>query len=385
MRQARGGRSAYAARMTYACRLCAAALALTAMPAMTLGSSTLAVAAAPTAAPVAASRVPLAVLGDSDSHAYQDSLNFPAHSGDRGGAWRPTSWQWTELLARWRGHQLDLGDWGRWGASGWRQRLLTTLGQTPRTPRKLDHGYNFAIGGRGCDSLLGPPERQALHLRDLIESAPQAWAGGLVVVRIGGLDLGNVQWLDAAARDPQAAEVVATLTRCQQALTRTVAMLQRAQPELRMVLVGALNEADDADQWGRWRSGPQMAHIRQALDAFDGHLRMLAEADPARRLFFDNRAWFARNWGGRDAAGQPAYRTLNLPGLSVAPDSGDDPGHVLMQDRHFGTAANALWAQALVQQVSAQWPDMGLAPIGEAELGPLWLSLRNAAPVLAVR
>lgn len=41
------------------------------------------------------STVALAVLGDSDSHSYQDSLSFPPGSADRGGAYRARTFQWT--------------------------------------------------------------------------------------------------------------------------------------------------------------------------------------------------------------------------------------------------------------------------------------------------
>jgi len=51
--------------------------------------------------------IALAVLGDSGSHSYQDSLSFPPGSADRGGAFRARTFQWTEVLARLRAADQD--------------------------------------------------------------------------------------------------------------------------------------------------------------------------------------------------------------------------------------------------------------------------------------
>lgn len=356
--------------MNTVCRLCATALTLT-----LVGDGS----AGPDAAPGA--RVPLAVLGDSDSHSYQDTLSFAQGSEERGGKWRATSWQWSELLARWRGDQLDFGTWDAWGQSGWRHRALTWLGQAPRTPRKMDFQYNFAISGQGCDHLL----EQATYLRDLIEAHPAHWENGLVVMRIGGIALNNPLWLEAAANNPRARAVVDHVSLCQSAHTRAVALLQRAQPSLRLVLVGPLNDAHDPLNRTQWRTESGLANIEQALAPFDQHLKLLESQDPVHRLYFDNRAWFARQWVGQSDHGLPTYRTLQLGPLTLKPDFGDAPSHLQLGDRHFGTAANALWAQALVQALQARWPDLNLAPIGAAELDPLWASLSSAASAPAGR
>ena len=63
--------------------------------------------------PADAAAVAMAVIGDSDSHSYQDVYTFPIESRMRGGAYRKGSLQWTEVLDRLRGHDLDLGDRGR--------------------------------------------------------------------------------------------------------------------------------------------------------------------------------------------------------------------------------------------------------------------------------
>jgi hypothetical protein len=73
----------------------------------------------PPAAVAAGSAVPsgsirFAVLGDSDSQSFHDSLTL-ADPSLRGGPYRATTWQWTEVLARLRGDQIDSGEWGAWG------------------------------------------------------------------------------------------------------------------------------------------------------------------------------------------------------------------------------------------------------------------------------
>ncbi|AOO82264.1 hypothetical protein [Bosea vaviloviae] len=89
--------------------------------------------------------IALAVLGDSSSHSYQDNLSFPPGSADRGGAFRARTFQWTEVLARLRGNELNPGPWVRWGQPGRVAWLRGAIGlHAGRTPRKEDYLYNFA-------------------------------------------------------------------------------------------------------------------------------------------------------------------------------------------------------------------------------------------------
>src|SRR3954468_5096731 len=58
---------------------------------------------------------PVAVLGDSDSHSYQDRISFRRGNGERGAEYREITLQWTEVLARLHGDALDFGAWGTYG------------------------------------------------------------------------------------------------------------------------------------------------------------------------------------------------------------------------------------------------------------------------------
>src|SRR5690349_12364250 len=61
--------------------------------------------------PTSGRAIPIAVLGDSNSQSYHDDTWFPPH--ERGGPLRASTFQWTEVLARLRGSELDMGPWVR--------------------------------------------------------------------------------------------------------------------------------------------------------------------------------------------------------------------------------------------------------------------------------
>ena len=56
--------------------------------------------------------VSLAVLGDSDSHAYHDSVFFPPGSVKRGGEYRPTTWQQAGAVFADGPGTVALAQWG---------------------------------------------------------------------------------------------------------------------------------------------------------------------------------------------------------------------------------------------------------------------------------
>ena len=93
-----------------------------------------------------AGTVPLAALGDSDTHSYQDRVSFPAGSFKRGGAFRATTFQWIEVLARLRGSELDPGPWGVWGTRGRIATLQEWFGWEGRAPRKEDYRIMKSFG-----------------------------------------------------------------------------------------------------------------------------------------------------------------------------------------------------------------------------------------------
>lgn len=311
-------------------------------------------------------RVSLAVLGDSDSHAYHDSVFFPAGSAKRGGAYRSTTWQWTELLQRLRGRQLNQGVWGFHGTRGAVARANRWLGREGRSPPKQDYRYNFALSGAECSDLLEGYSQQTRALLSLMDQEPARWRKGVVLIRIGVNSFGGAQDLERLAHDPRAAAVQEKIAGCVRAIRGSVALLRGHHPRVRIVLVGIFNNAHWPNYLDRWHDPTQLANIEQGLDAFDHALARMARADPGI-AFFDDRAWFAARWGSRDGQGLPAYRELVLGTLRVRNAAGDAPEHAVLADGHAGSAWNAEWARALVELMNARFR-LAITPIGRAEI-----------------
>ena len=299
-------------------------------------------------------RIPMAVLGDSDSHGYRDSTGFPLNSELRGGAFRQGTLQWTEVLADLRPSHVDLGARGRWGSRRWQAPLQRLLGLPYRLPRKEDHRYNFAWAGAQCQDLTTGEYRQAERLLHEMDRAPARWRAGVVVVRIGINTIGMADSLAALARDAAAPEVVAKIDQCATHVRTAVEQIARRHPATRWILVGILDNADWPPYFGRWQSGDEIRHIERGLDRYDRALQQLAAADPGRRVFVDDRAWFVSRWGARGPDGRPAYHPVVLAdGTQVQHAQGNHPRHSVLQDGHAGLVWNALWAQSLVALMDA--------------------------------
>lgn len=310
-------------------------------------------------------RVPLAVIGDSDSHSYQDRLSFPEGTAKRGGRYRRTTLQWDEVLARLRGRRFDLGAWGEYGTAARVAGLGHRLGLHLRAPRKQDYRNNFAVSGQGCDGLMAG-YRQVPALIAQMDEDPAAWRDGVVVIRIGVNDFGMAGQLDALARDPAAPQAQEPIAACVRAIGASVAAIHARHPATRIVLVGIFDNAHWPRYLDRWRSPRQLADIERGLDAFDHALLRMAQADP-RVAFFDDRAWFAARWGGRGPDGRPAYRPVTLGGLRIENREGDAPDNAVLADGHAGLVWNALWAQSLVVLLNARF-GLGIVPIREEEI-----------------
>lgn len=313
---------------------------------------------------------PLAVLGDSDSHSYQDRLAFPPGTPGRGGAYRATSFQWTEVLGRLRAEQLNLGPWAEWGSRGSVARISEWLGRPARAPRKEDYQHNFAVSGAVCADLVEGGWRQAPRLLHLMGASPAHWTRGIVVIRIGVNSFGRDTDLDRLARDPEDPGVQAEIGRCLRHIEASVALIRADHPGTRFVLVGIFDNAHWAKYAARWQDAAALRNIATGLDRFDQGLRRLADASPGI-AFFDDRAWFARHWGGRDGQGRPAYGSVSVEGLEgVSNTAGDDPRHAVLADGHAGTVWNALWARALVDLMNRSF-GLNVEPIQDGEIAAL--------------
>jgi hypothetical protein len=308
---------------------------------------------------------PIAVLGDSDSAGYQDTLSFAPGSSKRGGDWRHYSLQWTEVLARLRQDQLDLGPREPVGMAGWQARLWHAWRASPRAPRKFDHRHNFAISGAGCTALVDGAAPQTAALRALMAETPERWRTGIVVIRIGINDLGTRDLLDQVAAG-NTTDSEQRRQSCLNVIEGSVQQLQDAQPGLRIVLVGLFDNAHWAPQLSRWRDPTALARLDAHAERFDAGLRELAARTGA--LFFDDRQWFRQHWGSRDADGHPDYSELHIGAWRVANTQGDAPHHASLGDGHAGTLWNALWANALIDTLNASGNHPVIAPLSEQEI-----------------
>ena len=314
--------------------------------------------------------IALAVLGDSNSHSYQDRISFPPGTRERGGPLHARTFQWTEVLARLRGREFDLGPWETWGRNGnvaWARELIGL--RAGRAPKKQDFRYNFANSGAACKNLMGERGgqrfRQAPRLVQLMDDEPERWRNGVVVIRIGHNDWASL--LDTQALDPAAPALQATTNYCLSQIGAAIRLIHATHPGTRILLVGVLTEADDPGQFDKYRSAAEMANIHTATVAFNAALQKLATSEKGV-AFFDDMGWFARYWGTRGPDGQPDYKTVAIgPTLRVTNTAGDDPANALLDDHHAGLVWNALWAQALVARLREAFA-LPLTPIGDDEL-----------------
>ncbi|HKX43002.1 MAG TPA: SGNH/GDSL hydrolase family protein [Burkholderiaceae bacterium] len=307
--------------------------------------------------------VPIGILGDSDSHSYQDELL----STTRFGRFRPVTFQWPEALARLRPTQLDLGAWGERGTRRSVAELMDWVGLGGRFPRKQDYLHNLAFAGATCGSLMGYDGRLARRMAATMDRDPGKWRlGGVVIIALGVNDFGHANSLDLLVENPAAPQVQAKIAGCLEQIRQAVALIRTSYPATRFVLVGILGDVDDPSNLTHWRSANAIRNINIGFDAFDNGLKAMAAADP-RIAFAPLRPWFAQHWGSRDEQGQPNYKSVTIGDFVVSHSAGDDPKNCATADEHSGVAWNALWAQSLVALMNARF-DLGIAPISDAEV-----------------
>lgn len=311
--------------------------------------------------------VAMAVLGDSGSHSYQDTLSFPPGSADRGGAFRGRTFQWTEVLGRLRGRELNLGPWVRWGQStplAWLRGLVGL--PAGRSPRKEDYLYNFAASGATCRNLMAGSLRrspQAPRLVELMGRDPGRWRNGVVVIRIGNNDWAAV--LDDQARDPKGPIVRAAAAQCVEQIGAAIRLIHDAHPDVRVLLVGTDNGANDPSAPEKF-SATALANIQTAFADFNAQLHALASSDK-RIAFFDLGIWFRNLWGTPGSGGAPAFRAVVIgETLRVTNTIGDAPSNAELADHHSGLTWNVLLAQSLAVRLREAF-GLPLTPISDEE------------------
>ncbi|MDO9235411.1 MAG: SGNH/GDSL hydrolase family protein [Aquabacterium sp.] len=309
--------------------------------------------------------IPLAILGDSDSHSYQDTVSFPEGGADRGGRYRAQTWQWGELLSRLRGDQLDLGLWRTWGTRRVIAKAQDALGWQGRFPRKMDYRHNMAVSGAVCRDLS--EGRMVKQLIDLMNENPQRWQKGIVVIRIGVNDVGTRQALTAWAQNGRDPKLMGRVQECIDQYKHAVTSIWQAHPQVRFVLVGLFDNSNWAPLIDNWQDPVDLQNIATGLNAFNAPLKSFAEQDK-RLSFFDDQAWFRQHWGGRHSDGSPHFGLAHIDGRWPTHNtSGDSPNHANVQDGHAGTIWNLLWTQALVRHINTAFAT-GVSDIRDQDL-----------------
>jgi hypothetical protein len=312
-------------------------------------------------------KIPLAILGDSDSHSYQDTIIING-SHLRGGRYRSTTFQWIEILARLRPRQIDPGPWGVWGKKPKIvQFVLSKIGMDGRWPKKLDYRYNFAISGNGSACLTEKASSQVDKLLYVMKREPQKWRNGVVVIRIGINDFGQTAHLIEFAEQGFSSDARNLVLKCVHYVEKAVYEIRKNFPEIRIVLVGIFDNTNWAPNLTKWQSPGDLTIIHEALDLYDNELRAIVKKDK-NMAFFDDREWFRKHWGERDDKGIPAYKTVRLgETYRVTNTQGDNPSNAVIYDGHAGTIWNGLWAAALVDLVNHEF-GMNIPPISDKEI-----------------
>jgi hypothetical protein len=316
------------------------------------------------------SAIPLAVIGDSGSHSYQDPITFPPGGGLRDAALRDQTYQWTEVMTRLRGQEVDLGPWVRWGRGGvvaWMRDLVGLGGG--RSPLKEDYLYNFSNSGAACKNImgdrLGQRYRQAPRLVALMDEEPERWRRGVVFIHIGANDWNRL--LDLQAQDPAAPELLETIDYCRDQIERAVDAIHASHPSTRVLVIGPASDADDPGTFDRFRDAKARANIRTAVNTLSKALGGIAARHPGFVAFVDNGAWFRQRWGERGPDGEPAYHEVRIGHLQVSNTAGDGLENAWLGDGHAGTAMNTLWAQFLFERLR-ELTEAPLTPISDEEV-----------------
>jgi len=304
------------------------------------------------------------VIGDSDSHSYRDSY----YGIRRGGKYHDVTFQWTEILARIRPSEVDLGPFGFWGSHNTFYHIRKFLGLYAR-PRKQDFEYNFAVSGATCDTL--PPQsflRQSYLASRLIKKNPRYWNNGLVIIRIGVNDFGQWRHLKKYVSGNITQQVEKPILNCIDRIQDTVSLIRTSNVSVKIILLGIM----DNSNWPPVMPLDDNGHrnINRVLDIYDNDLRSIARNDP-NILFVEDRKWVEHIIGYWNSEKYIGHREINLGGkTNISNSSGDNPHNIILNDEHSGTVLNGLWIQHLFHKLNDHF-GTGFTPLLNSEIADL--------------
>jgi len=204
----------------------------------------------------------------------------------------------------------------------------------------------------------------------LMDQDTAAWASGVVTIRIGINSVGSYGSLARFALSGLTSETQQEASDCAAYVRESVKLIRANHPTTRIVLIGILNDSDFVPWIANWQKPQQLQNIAMVLDAYDAILKQLAAADP-NILFWDDRAWFAKYFGGRDSTGAPRYHGTQLSGATpITYTQGDAPTNAILADGHAGTVWNGLWARDLLEALNHRF-GYAFTPPTPAEIAAL--------------
>jgi hypothetical protein len=299
--------------------------------------------------------MPVAIIGDSASQSYRGTHH--------GGAYHYLTWGWTDIWDMLRPSEVNLGALDAWGTGYQIARIRARLGLPARAPHKLDFEYDYAESGMGCDSLLNSEPQAARWLLDRVGHEPERWNQGLVVIRIGGVDLARYQVLDRWSEtglDPYAR---AAVHRCVDAIGAVVQGLRRL-GTVKIALAGVGRPYNKPHTEERWPDDSQVQRMAEVLDYYDAQLKQLADSDRST-VFLDDITWYRERLGDRKLGSLKS--TFSLGTKVIRRSYGDDPENFILADMHHGTIFSGLWLNHLVSSLNAHF-GLSFTPIREDEL-----------------
>jgi hypothetical protein len=308
----------------------------------------------------------VAVLGDSDSHAYNDRVNGVR----RGGEYYLCTYQWTDILSDLRAEDFDFGEKGIWGTRRRYAIMKEWLGLESSTPRKYDYRYNYALSGLGCSSLLTEWPEQARWAIDQIKGDQSHWDNGIVVIKIGINDLGQLHHLEEYAKTGLTPDVRQRVKACINYIATAVKRIRKASTTVHIVLYGIMDNSKFPLPSEVSFDPKQLEMIRSVLDLFDTGLRELAERD-SNTVVVDDRIWVDHYWPNVGIAPNLNLTQVFLGGsIGVSNTKGDHPRNIMLQDGHAGTISNGLWSRELIHRLNDSF-GYGISPLLDGEIAAL--------------
>jgi hypothetical protein len=271
----------------------------------------------------------LGILGDSGVDEYR---------GDdwRGGSYAATTFNWVELLARFRG--VNVGSWGSYAA-----------------PRRGGYAYNWARSGAvTCDVLS---QGQASGLAGQISSGQVSW----VVVNVGANDFSTYfgQYQDIY----NGSLAGSALTSYNNNIVSCYAKIMDAVIGVGAHRIFVRNIADVGQSPSMFQQFPNAAQRQRVTDAIASVNEGLRQAAIARGVT----VWDFATMNVRLAPRFTAEGHLLVGGETIRANAGDEPHHVFLGDNnHAGTVFNGLMANDLLPLMNAA--GFGVDPFTDADI-----------------